>query len=122
MKHTIQNEAFELVQQAEQAQPGLITQAKVMGLPEPVQRYLNYAQVVGKDPIHTVRLTQQGFMRTQPGQKWLPLVAEQFFTTTPPAFLWHCTMRPFPLVWVSATDRFSEGHGSMRIKLLSVIP
>ncbi len=122
MKHTIQNEAFEPVQQAEQAQPGLITKAQVLGLPEPVQRYLNYAQVVGKGPIRTVRLTQQGFMRTQPGQKWLPMVAEQSFTTTPPAFLWHCTMRPFPLVRISATDRFSEGHGSMRIKLLSVIP
>src|SRR5207248_3007576 len=69
-----------------------------------------------------VRLKQQGFMRTQPGQKWLPLIAEQYFTTTPPAFLWHCTMRPFPLVWISATDRFSEGHGNMRIKLLSFIP
>jgi hypothetical protein len=31
-------------------------------------------------------------------------------------------MRPFPFVWISATDRFSAGHGSMRIKLLSVIP
>ena len=122
MKHTIQNEAFELVQQTEQAKSGLITEAQVLGLPEPVQRYLNYAQVVGKDPIRTVRLTQQGFMRTQPGQKWLPMVAEQSFTIPPPAFLWHCTMRPFPLVWISATDRFSEGHGSMRIKLLSVIP
>lgn len=122
MKQTIQNEVFEQVQQAEQARPGLITEAQVLGLPEPVQRYLKYARVVGKDPIRTVRLTQQGFMRTQPDQKWLPMVAEQAFTTTPPAFLWHCTMRPLPLVWITATDRFSEGHGSMRIKLLSVIP
>jgi hypothetical protein len=61
-------------------------------------------------------------MKQQPGQKWMPLVAEQYFTTTPPAFLWHCTMRPFPLAWISATDRFSEGHGNMRIKLLSLIP
>src|SRR5438067_5599575 len=110
MKRTIQNDAFELVQQAEQTQPGLITQAQVLSLPEPVQRYLNYAQVVGKGSIRTVRLTQQGFMRTQPGQKWLPMIAEQSFMTTPPAFLWHCTMRPFPCAWIVATDRFSDGH------------
>ena len=121
MKRTIHNEAFELMQQGEQTQPALITEAQVLGLPEPVQRYLSYAQVIGKEPIRTVRLKQQGFMRQQPDQKWLPLVAEQYFTTNPPAFLWHCTIRPFPLVSISATDQFSDGHGNMLIKLWSFI-
>lgn len=99
---------------------GLITEDKILALPEPIQRYLTYAKVAGKEPIQSVRLKQQGFIRQQPGQKWFPLVAEQHFTTTPPAFLWHARMRPFPLVWISATDRFSDGHGSMRIKPLSL--
>jgi hypothetical protein len=30
-------------------------------------------------------------------------------------------MRPFPLAWISATDRFTAGQGNMRIKLLSAI-
>ncbi|GAC1624425.1 MAG: hypothetical protein NVS4B9_15910 [Ktedonobacteraceae bacterium] len=30
-------------------------------------------------------------------------------------------MRPFPLGWISATDRFTGGRGSMVIKLLSFI-
>ena len=55
-------------------------------------------------------------------QKWMPVVAEQYFTTRPPAFLWYATMRPFPLVWISGVDRFSDSHGSMRIKPLSFIP
>lgn len=57
---------------------------------------MKHRRVVGKEPIHTVRLKQQGAMRTQPGQKWLPMVAEQSFTTTPPAYLWHGTIRLFP--------------------------
>jgi hypothetical protein len=121
MNRTIQNEALTLLQQSEQARPTLITDAHLTRLPEPMQRYLRYAGVVDKEPIRTVRLKQQGFMRTQPGQKWMPLVAEQYVTTTPPAFLWNCTMRPFPLAWISATDRFTEGRGSMVIKLLSAI-
>ena len=120
-KHTIHHEAFEPLQQGEQAQPGLITEAQVLGLPEVMQRYLSYAGVVGKEPIRTVRLKQQGFMRQEQGQKWLPLVAEQYFTTTPPAFLWHASIRPFPLVSISATDQFSDGHGNMLIKLWSFI-
>ena len=122
MNRTIQHEALAMVQQNEQAQPMLITDADLTGLPEVVQRYLRYAGVVGKEPINTVRLTQQGLMRQQPDHKWMPLVAEQYFTTKPPAFLWHCMMRPLPFLWISATDQFSQGHGSMRIKLLSFIP
>jgi len=122
MRSTVHNDGLALLLHGEQAQPRLIAQAQVPGLPEPVQRYLRYAQVMGKEPIRTVRLKQEGVMRTQPGQKWLPFVAQQYFATTPPAFLWHATMRLFPFVWISATDRFSEGHGNLRIKLLSVIP
>ncbi len=122
MKTTIHNDGLALLQQSEQGQPMLITDTHLAGLPEPVQRYLRYAGVVGKESIRSVRLKQQGFMRERPGQKWMPLIAEQYFTTKPPAFLWHCIMRPFPLVWVSATDRFLKGHGSLRIKLLSAIP
>ncbi|TMD54357.1 MAG: hypothetical protein E6I93_06985, partial [Chloroflexi bacterium] len=119
MNRTIQHEALALLQQSEQAQPMLITDVGLTGLPEVVQRYLRYAGVVGEEPIRTVRLTQQGVMRQQPGKKWIPLVAEQYFTTKPPAFLWHCTMRPIPPVWITATDQFFQGHGSMRIKLWS---
>lgn len=121
MRRTIRQDGLALLQRAEQAQSGAITEAQVRGLPAPLQRYLRYARVVGKVPIRTVRLTQHGYMRMQPKQKWLPMVAEQYFTTTPPAFLWHTTIHPFPLASISATDRFSDGHGTMRIQLWSAI-
>ena len=121
LSNYLHNDGLALLQHAEEEQPGLITEEQVMALPLPVQRYLTYAQVVGKAPVRMVRLKQKGFIRQQPGQKWFPMDAEQYFTTTPPALLWHAKMRPFPLVWISATDRFSDGHGSMRIKPLSLI-
>jgi hypothetical protein len=40
----------------------------------------------------------------------------------PPAFLWYGTIKPFPLLSISAKDKFSDGHGNMLIKLLSFIP
>lgn len=121
MSSIIHNEAFKLLQQSDQAPSILITDAHILSLPEPVQRYLRYAQVIGKKSIHTIHLKQQGFMRQQPDQKWLPLVAEQYFTTKPPAFLWHGTIQPAPLVSISATDRFSNGHGNMLVKLWSFV-
>lgn len=117
MKRTRHHEAFELLQQDEQVRPLLITEAHLLGLPELVQRYLRYAQVVGKESIRVIRLKQTGFMRLQPGQKWLPMVAEQYFTTNPPAYLWHSTIKPFPLLSMSGTDWFSGDHAVMAICL-----
>lgn len=111
-----------LAQHAEQTESGPITTAHIQGLPEPLQRYLSYAQVIGKHPIRTVCLAQQGVMRTQPGKPWLPFTAKQSFTVTPSAFLWQAKMQALPFVWISARDQFSQGHGTMRIKFWSVMP
>jgi hypothetical protein len=56
------------------------------------------------------------------GRRWLPLTAEQNITTNPPAFLWHGTLHLLPLVPVAATDTFADGHGTLVIKALSVVP
>jgi hypothetical protein len=122
MRRTIRNFALERLQRSEHTPPALITEADVLRLPEAMQRYLRYTRVVGKEPIQTVRLKQRGLFRTQPGQKWLPMVAEEYFTTKPFAFLWCGKIRLVPLISISAWDRFSDGHGSLLVKLLSLVP
>jgi hypothetical protein len=121
MRTTIQNEAFTLLQRGEQPSPVLIAETHLLGLPEVVQRYLRYTQIIGKEPIRTVHLKQKGSFRTKEGQKWLPLIAEQYYTVQPPAFLWHGVIKQNPLLSISAVDRFSDGHGSLLVKLLSFI-
>lgn len=122
MKITQYNDRFESAQQGREVRPGIITDAQVMRLPEPMQRYLHYAGVVGKEPVRTVRLKQRGSMRQRPGPKWMPLEAEQVFSVTPPAFTWRARVRLAPFAWIAATDQLSDGHGTMSIKLLSAIP
>lgn len=121
MNDTRCQEATALVQPGEQGQAGIITETQMLELPEAMQRYLRYARVAGKEPIHMVRLKQRGMYRTQPEQKWLPFVAEQCFTTNPLAFLWRMTSQPFPLVSITVTDGFSGGRGNLRVKLWSLI-
>ena len=87
-----------------------------------MRRYLHYARVVGKAPIRAVRLRQRGAMSMAEGSKWLPMTAEQYFTTNPPAFLLYGTLHPFPLLSVSATDLYANGHGTLRIKAMGLIP
>lgn len=122
MRTTIQNEVIPPLHQSEQPSPELITEAHLLGLPAVVQRYLRYSRILGKEPIRTVRLKQGGSFRIKEGQKWLPLVAEQYYTVQPPTFLWHGVIKQNPLLSIHARDRFSNGHGSLVVKLWSFIP
>ena len=100
--------------------PEVVTEADLEALPEPVQRYLRYTGVVGMERIRAVRLRQQGSMRIKVGGPWLALKAVQYYTTDPPAFLWRGSVKPMPLLWVTARDRYREGRGNMVIRLLSL--
>jgi uncharacterized protein DUF6544 len=119
---TIGKKAHELLARSQETGDGAVAEGQLAGLPDPVRRYLHYAQVVGKPPIRTVRLRQRGAMSMAMGSKWLPMTADQYFTTNPPAFLWYGTLHPFPLVSVSATDIYAGGHGTLNVKAWSLIP
>ena len=67
------------------------------------------------------RLKQEGVFRRGPGQDWVPIEAEQYFTTDRPSFLWHAMLRPGRFFWIEGRDRYDRGKGSMRIRLLSTI-
>jgi hypothetical protein len=98
-----------------------ITEADINRLPEPVQKYMRYTRIVGKDKIHTVRLKQIGRIRMKPDAKWMPFEAEQYYRTDTPAFIWKANVKFAPLLWISGRDSLIDGKGNMLIKLLSLI-
>ena len=101
--------------------PAAITEKDIEDLPKPVQRYLRYSQIIGKETVGTVRLKQKGFMRMSEGQKWMPLEAEEYYTTDPPGFIWYGSIEFVPFLSVKARDMLFEGKGAMLIKLLGLI-
>ncbi|MBW2090950.1 MAG: hypothetical protein JRI34_02350 [Deltaproteobacteria bacterium] len=117
----VKNEVAELFQAVRGKKPEVVTEEDLKGLPEPVQRYLKYAQIVGKEKVRTVRLKQKGFFRTKKEQKWMPITAEQYYTVDPPGFVWKASMQVVPLVSVKARDRYYQGQGGIIIKLLGLI-
>jgi len=114
-------EAAGLLRKGRQARSFVITEEHLAGLPEAVQRYLRGVGVAGKEAIRTLRLKQQGFFRAKPGGKWFPMTAEQYFATSPPAFLWYGRVQIFPFSTILAADSFIDGHGKMLAKFLSLI-
>jgi hypothetical protein len=122
MKKRVQREVAELFEKEKDAViTRKITEEELDGLPEPVQRYMCYTQIIGKERVRTVRLKQKGYFRTKEDQKWMPLRAEEYFTVDPPAFLWYGRIRLFPLVSFNAIDKFYKDEGSLVVKLFSLI-
>jgi hypothetical protein len=100
----------------------IITEEMIKDLPLPVQRWLKYSEVIGKEQVHTVYLKQKGLMKLKPDQKeWIESEAEQYFTIDKPAFIWRVktSMAGLPVV---GRDLFRDGQGKMQIKLVGMIP
>lgn len=100
----------------------IITEEMIQDLPSPVQRWLRYSEVIGKEQIHTVYLKQKGLMKLRPDQKeWLKAEAEQYFTIEKPSFIWRVktSMAGLPVL---GRDLFRDGQGKMQIKLAGIVP
>ena len=93
------------------------TQEMLADLPAPMQRYLDYTGVVGKPWVNTVTLKQTGRFRQGLERPWMPMVAEQSYTTNPPGFVWNASFKVAGLPLLRARDRYKGGHGHMFGKL-----
>ena len=95
----------------------LVTPEMLEDLPQPVQCYLDYTGVVGKPWEDTVRLKQTGRFRQGLERPWMPMVAEQTYTTDPPGFVWNARFKFAGLPLLRARDQYEAGHGHMFGKL-----
>lgn len=97
-----------------------VSDAMLDGLPEPVQRYLRYAGIVGKPFVRKVHLRQKGRMLLARGTPWIPLTAEQWYSIRPPGFVWYATLNIGPVPILRARDMYRTGEGRMLIKAASL--
>lgn len=100
----------------------VITEEMTKELPPPVKRWVENSGIIDNEKIHTVHLKQRGLMKLQPDQQlWTDAEAEQIFTVDKPGFIWRVrtTMAGVPVI---GRDLFSNGQGSMEIRLAGTIP
>lgn len=101
----------------------LLTENKLQALPPCVQKWLRQSGATGHPIPHSVRLKQEGLMRSSPEQKeWMSNQAEQYFTLHEPAFIWLTRMQMNPFIYLTGKDRSIKGKGDMEIKVLSLYP
>jgi len=100
----------------------VVTEEMISDRPPPVQRYMTYSGVLGKQMPRTVRLKQAGRIRQDDKSAWMKLEAEEHYSTDPPGFIWKVSIpnKRFPLAL--GRDAYADDHGSMLIKMLSLFP
>ena len=91
----------------------VVSEAMLAHLPDPVQRYMRWTDVVGKPWIHTAYVRQEGRFRQGFDKPWMPLKAEQVFTVDPPGLLWNARFWMFGLPLMRACDTYKNGQGHM---------
>jgi hypothetical protein len=97
-----------------------IQKEDIEDLPLPVQKWLLNSQIIGKQKMLTVRLKQQGPMRTQKDGPWMESEAEQYFRVDEPSFVWKANVKMAPFLYLSGIDTFKDGKGKMKILFLSL--
>ncbi len=110
-----------LTEEGSKAQSKIFSFNDLEGLPEPVQRYFKYALKDEQEHIKFVRLKQVGKFRMKENQSWMPIKAEQYFTTENPSFIWRVKFTMAPFIWIEGRDMYYQGKGSMLIKVLSTV-
>ena len=95
----------------------VITEEDIALLPEPMQRYVRYTQVIGKSRVNAIKVKQRGELRQASEQPWMSFEAEQYFAVGSPAFIWQSRIKAFPLFSIRARDKYIDGEGNMYIKL-----
>jgi len=77
-RRQISQEITDLLAAAQGVQPTVLTEADIADLPDPVQRWLRQAQVIGRERPTTVRLKQDGEFRRTEAENWMPFAAEEY--------------------------------------------
>lgn len=92
--------------------------ASVAGLPETARRYLLHALAPGAKLAAAVRLRMHGTIRL--GADWLPFEATQVLRWDR-GFIWRASVKQHGLP-ITGSDRWLDGEGSMRWRLLGLVP
>lgn len=96
----------------------VLTEADLKALPEPVQRYVLRAGVVGQPRVQNFSASWVGRIRGAPTDPWMSFTAQQLNTLDTPRrfFLMDATMKGLP---VDVFHSFDERGATMRVRLLS---
>lgn len=102
--------------------PSPLTEADLVGLPEPLAAYVRRSGAVGQPRVVSFGATFHGRIRSGPDEAWMPFTGRQVNTYGPRpqrAFILDATRSGLP---VTVLHQFADTTATMRGKVLSLVP
>lgn len=119
-EHQVATEIRAMLATAPTGGPAIVHPEELRRLPTPVRTWLTASGAVGRERARTVRLRQQGELRTSPDAAWMPARADQYFVVDDPAFIWRVDATMMHVFPFAGRDSYSAGKGHMLIKAASL--
>jgi hypothetical protein len=98
----------------------IVSESDLALLPEPVQRYLRNAGVVGQPRVANFYVRMHGRIRGGRDARWMPIVAEQYNFLGEPARLFYLTSSTF-MIPVMGYHRFAGPTATMTVKAAGLL-
>lgn len=120
-QYSINNVVSELRDSINFSDKKLFTYNQLDYQPELIKKY--FRSVVSDSILFPkfVNVEQTAQFKTDINSEWKPLVADQYFTTESPNFIWISEMKTSRFFWINAIDSYINGEGNMLIKFNSSI-
>jgi len=98
----------------------IVSDSDLTRLPEPVQRYLRNAGVVGQPRVANFYVRMHGRIRGGRDARWMPITAEQYNFLGEPARLFYLTSSMF-MIPVLGYHRFAGPTATMKVKAAGLL-
>ncbi|MGC5326105.1 DUF6544 family protein [Brevibacillus sp. SYSU BS000544] len=109
----------ELLKYKNEEQDERITEKDISHLPRPVRTYFRYCGYLGQVKMKNAEIVWDEFnLRLAPNKPWMKVKSKQFNSVPEPARIAYMNSRMMGIVPFEGRDKYQDGHGNMRIKLL----
>jgi hypothetical protein len=119
-ENTFHQDVRENITRTNRLSTELLTKSDLLPLPESVQRYLRYVDVINKPKVKNVRIVFEGTMRDK-GKDFFPFRSEQYNFFDNPTRLFFMKGQMFGLT-VPGYHKYSDAKATMDIRLFGLFP
>ena len=103
------------------AQPAMVSEAQLAGLPSAAQRYLRFMEVPGRPADWSFLAHITGRFRLRPGLPWLRCAAWQYSTCPSVTRLFHMRLSAAGVLRMTGRDAYVQGEGRMHGTLAGLV-
>ncbi|MDF2547644.1 MAG: hypothetical protein K0R93_2542 [Anaerosolibacter sp.] len=116
LRRTYKAEVLKGLERTGKMEQQVVTEEDIKDLPGPVQKYLRYVGVVGKEKVNNLRITFDGEFKTDTEKDWAKVDVEQYSFLDDPTRLYfmRLNMSGVPVIGL---HHYENGEAMMLIKL-----